>query len=126
MGRRRPEVELDERLVDTVAAIACRAGLPEAELYERALRHVVVRDFPSLLEALAVEGVPGAVASGAVPAGAAGAALASEAVTASPPVPAEDPPTRARRSTRAERRRARLSEPWVPGSSLSGPRPPAG
>lgn len=46
-------MELDERLVEAVEAAAERAGLSEAELYERALRRLLLDDFGALLAEIA-------------------------------------------------------------------------
>lgn len=50
MGRRQPSVEIDEELILAARAVSERSGLPEAELYERALRDVLSRDFSMLME----------------------------------------------------------------------------
>lgn len=53
MTRRQPTVELDETLIDAARAIALRAGVPESELYERALREILARDFAALMDDVA-------------------------------------------------------------------------
>jgi hypothetical protein len=53
MARRQPTVELDESLIDAARAVARRSGVPESELYERALRDVLARDFAELMDEIA-------------------------------------------------------------------------
>jgi len=53
MVRRQPTVEIDERLIEAARAVARRSGVPEEELYERALREVLVRDFDTLMDEIA-------------------------------------------------------------------------
>ena len=53
MVRRQPTVEIDERLIEAASAVARRSGVPEEELYERALRDVLVRDFDALMDEIA-------------------------------------------------------------------------
>lgn len=50
MARRQPTVEIDERLIEAARAVARRSGVSEEELYERALREVLVRDFDALMD----------------------------------------------------------------------------
>jgi hypothetical protein len=45
MARRAVTVEVDERLFDAARTVAERTGIPADELYERALREVLARDF---------------------------------------------------------------------------------
>jgi hypothetical protein len=49
MTRRPVTVELDANLVEAARLIAERAGVAEFELYERALRDVLVRDYGELM-----------------------------------------------------------------------------
>ena len=53
MARRQLNIELDESLIAVVRAVANRSGVPEAELYERALRGVLARDFAELMVEIA-------------------------------------------------------------------------
>ena len=53
MARRQPTVELDESLIEAARVVACRSGVPEEELYERALRDVLARDFAALMDEIA-------------------------------------------------------------------------
>ena len=53
MARRQPTVELDESLIEAARAVAQRSGVPEEELYERALRDVLARDFGALMDEIA-------------------------------------------------------------------------
>lgn len=53
MTRRQPTVELDEGLIEAARAVAQRSGVPEEELYERALRGVLARDFSALMDEIA-------------------------------------------------------------------------
>lgn len=53
MVRRQPTVEIDEKLIEAARAVARRSGVPEEELYERALRDVLVRDFDALMDEIA-------------------------------------------------------------------------
>jgi hypothetical protein len=53
MARRQPAVELDESLIEAARAVAQRSGVPESELYERALRDVLTRDFTELMDEIA-------------------------------------------------------------------------
>lgn len=53
MTRQAVTVELDNELVEAVRSAARRAGIAEAELYERALREVLVRDFAALMDDIA-------------------------------------------------------------------------
>ncbi len=46
-------MELDESLIEAVRAVANRSGVLEAELYERALREVLARDFAELMVEIA-------------------------------------------------------------------------
>ncbi len=48
--RRPVTVELDPNLVEAARLIAERAGVAEFELYERALRDVLVRDYKQLMD----------------------------------------------------------------------------
>lgn len=50
MARRQPTVEIDESLIDAARTVARRSGVSEEELYERALRDVLARDFTALME----------------------------------------------------------------------------
>jgi hypothetical protein len=47
------EVEVDEKLLDAARAVAERTGVPADELYERALRDVLARDFGDLMGSIA-------------------------------------------------------------------------
>jgi hypothetical protein len=53
MARRQPSVEIDERLIEAARAVAKRSGVPDEELYERAARDVLVRDFAELMDEIA-------------------------------------------------------------------------
>ena len=53
MARRQPTVEIDESLIEAAWSVALRSGVPEQELYERALRDVLVRDFATLMDEIA-------------------------------------------------------------------------
>lgn len=53
MARRALTVEVDEKLLAATRAVADRIGVPADELYERALRDVLARDFAELLEDIA-------------------------------------------------------------------------
>lgn len=53
MARRQPAVELEESLIEAARAVAQRSGVPEEELYERALRDVLSRDFAELMDEIA-------------------------------------------------------------------------
>lgn len=55
MARRALTVEVDERLLDATRAVAERTGVPTDELYERALREVLARDFAELMKDIAAE-----------------------------------------------------------------------
>ena len=55
VARRIVTVEVDERLFDAARAAAERAGVPEDELYERALRDVLARDFAQLMAEIAAD-----------------------------------------------------------------------
>jgi membrane-bound ClpP family serine protease len=55
MARRALTVEVDEKLLAAARAVAERAGVPADELYERALRDVLARDFADLLEEIAAD-----------------------------------------------------------------------
>lgn len=46
-------VEVDEKLLDAARAVAERTGVPADELYERALRDVLARDFGDLMGSIA-------------------------------------------------------------------------
>ena len=50
MRRRRVTIELDGNLVEVARSVAEQSGVPEADLYERALREVLVRDFAALMD----------------------------------------------------------------------------
>lgn len=50
MPRRPVTVELDGSLVEAARSVAQRSGVPEEELYERALREVLARDFGELMD----------------------------------------------------------------------------
>lgn len=52
MVRRSVTVELDGNLIEAARSVAQRSGLPENELYERALREVLARDFAELMDEL--------------------------------------------------------------------------
>lgn len=53
MARSPVTVELDGNLVEAARSVAQRSGVPEAELYERALRVVLARDFGELMDEIA-------------------------------------------------------------------------
>jgi hypothetical protein len=53
MARRPVTIEVDEKLLDAARAVAQRTGVPTEELYERALREVLVRDFDELTQEIA-------------------------------------------------------------------------
>lgn len=53
VGRRAVTVEVDEKLLDAARAVAERTGVPADELYERALRDVLARDFGDLMGSIA-------------------------------------------------------------------------
>jgi hypothetical protein len=53
MARRQPTVTLDEGLIDLARRVAERSGIPESEVYERALRRVLADDFRALLAEIA-------------------------------------------------------------------------
>jgi hypothetical protein len=55
MARRALTVEVDEKLLAAARAVAERAGVPADELYERALRDVLARDFADLLQDIAAD-----------------------------------------------------------------------
>jgi len=55
MARRALTVEVDEKLLAAAHAVAERAGVSADELYERALREVLARDFAELLKDIAVD-----------------------------------------------------------------------
>lgn len=55
MAHRALTVEVDEKLLAAARAVAERAGVPADELYERALRDVLARDFAELLEGIAAD-----------------------------------------------------------------------
>jgi hypothetical protein len=46
VARRQPTVEIDENLIEAARAVALRSGVPEEEIYERALREVPVSVSP--------------------------------------------------------------------------------
>jgi len=50
MARRQPSVEIDESLIEAARAVVRRSGVPEEEIYERALREVLLRDFTALMD----------------------------------------------------------------------------
>jgi len=50
MARRRVTIELDGNLVEAARSVAERSGVAEGDLYERALREVLVRDFAALMD----------------------------------------------------------------------------
>lgn len=52
MARRAVTVEVDEKLLAAARAVTERTGVPVDELYERALRDVLARDFAELMKAL--------------------------------------------------------------------------
>ena len=49
MTRTQPAVTIDQNLIEVARAVAERAGVPESEVYERALRRVLAEDFRVLL-----------------------------------------------------------------------------
>jgi hypothetical protein len=51
--RRRVSLEVEDNLAEAARLVAERAGVPEDELYERALREVLVRDFRELMDEVA-------------------------------------------------------------------------
>jgi hypothetical protein len=53
MARRALTVEVDEKLLAAANTVAERTGVPAGELYERALRDVLARDFADLMKELA-------------------------------------------------------------------------
>jgi protein-disulfide isomerase-like protein with CxxC motif len=53
VARRALTIEVDEKLLDAARAVAERTGMPAGELYERALREVLARDFTDLSETIA-------------------------------------------------------------------------
>lgn len=55
MARRALTVEVDEKLLAAARAVAERAGVPADELYERALRDVLARDFADLMGDIAAD-----------------------------------------------------------------------
>lgn len=55
MARRALTVEVDEKPLTAARAVAERAGVPADELYERALRDVLDRDFAGLLQNIAAD-----------------------------------------------------------------------
>lgn len=55
MARRALTVEVDEKLLAAARAVAERAGVPADELYERAFREVLARDFADLLRDIAAD-----------------------------------------------------------------------
>jgi len=55
MARQALTVEVDEKLLAAARAVADRAGVPADELYERALRDVLARDFAELLGDIAAD-----------------------------------------------------------------------
>jgi len=55
MARRQVTVELEGNLVDATREVAQRVGVPEGELYERALREVLARDFGALMDGIAAD-----------------------------------------------------------------------
>ena len=50
MARRAVTVEVDEKLLAAARAVTERTGVPVDELYERALRDVLARDFAELMK----------------------------------------------------------------------------
>jgi hypothetical protein len=84
MARRALTVQVDEKVLAAARAVAERSGIPADELYERALRDVLARDFGDLMKEIAVDQAERGVAVGED----AGLALAYEEL----------------RATRAERR----------------------
>ena len=57
MARRALTVEVDEKLLAATRAVAERIGVPADELYERALRNVLSRDFAELMRDIAADQV---------------------------------------------------------------------
>lgn len=57
MARRVLTVEVDEKLLAAARAVAERAGVPVDELYARALRDLLARDFAQLLQDIAADQV---------------------------------------------------------------------
>lgn len=55
MARRAVTMELEEKLLAAARALADRTGVPAHELYERALRDVLARDFAELLRDIAAD-----------------------------------------------------------------------
>jgi len=53
VARKQPSVTLDESLIEVARAVAERSGVAESEVYERALRRVLVEDFRALLDEIA-------------------------------------------------------------------------
>jgi predicted methyltransferase len=78
MARRAVTVEVDERLLDAARTVAERTGVPADELYERALREVLARDFAELMKGIAAD----QTARGVTVAEDAGLALAYEELRA--------------------------------------------
>lgn len=62
MARRALTVEVDEKLLAAARAVAERTGVPADELYERALRDVLARDFADLLKDIAADQAASGVA----------------------------------------------------------------
>ena len=55
MARRAVTMEVDEKLLAAAQAVADRAAAPADELYERALRDVLARDFAELMRDIAAD-----------------------------------------------------------------------
>lgn len=55
VARRALTVEVDEKLIAAARAVTERTGTPVNELYERALRDVLVRDFAALMDEVAAD-----------------------------------------------------------------------
>ena len=55
MARRAVTMEVDEKLLAAAQAVADRTGVPADELYERALRDVLARDFAELMRDIAAD-----------------------------------------------------------------------
>lgn len=55
MARRSLTVEVDEKLLAAAEKVADRTGVSTGELYERALRDVLARDFGELMDDIAAE-----------------------------------------------------------------------
>jgi hypothetical protein len=55
MARRSVTIEVDEKLLAAARAVADRTGVPADELYERALRDVLARDFGELMSEIATD-----------------------------------------------------------------------